>query len=91
MLDALLEFANTGHIPLIFEEEEGRHKTINDDQAKLDELPKRIESSHLSRHSKVVNNDTLGKDRFRPLTPCPVLLPATPYPLNESIPMYELF
>ncbi|XP_043464380.1 membrane-bound transcription factor site-1 protease [Leptopilina heterotoma] len=87
MLDALLEYANTGHIPLIFEEEEGRHKTINDDQAKLDELPKRIESSHLSRHSKVVNNDTLGKDRFRPLTPCPVLLPATPYPLNESIPI----
>ena len=87
MLDAILEYATTGHIPTIFLEEESRHDINNRVDSTFDELPKRMESSHLSRYSKVVENETDEKERFRPLIKCPIVPLATPDPLNESVPL----
>ena len=84
MLDAILEYATTGHIPSIFVEEKNRHKGVKRDSSILEELPKRMENSHLSQHSKVVESETGEKERFRPMMLCPVVPLATPNPLNET-------
>lgn len=86
MLDAILEYATTGHIPSIFVEEESRHKAVKRDSDFLEKLPKRMENSHLSQHSKVVESQTAEEERFRPLMSCPAVPLATPNPLNETAP-----
>ncbi|XP_033228138.1 membrane-bound transcription factor site-1 protease isoform X2 [Belonocnema kinseyi] len=87
MLDAILEYATTGRIPSIFVEEESRHKTAKRDSSVLEKLPKRMENSHLSQHSKVVESQSAEKERFRPLMSCPTVPLATPNPLNETAPV----
>ncbi|XP_046428490.1 membrane-bound transcription factor site-1 protease isoform X2 [Neodiprion fabricii] len=95
MLDAILEFATTGHVPTVFEEAsrrdknsvDGKHWMSKDQEATETLLPQRMEGSHLSRHSKVLEVDAGGAGgRLRPLPACPVALLAVPYPLNESVP-----
>ncbi|XP_012267422.2 membrane-bound transcription factor site-1 protease [Athalia rosae] len=84
MLDAILEFATTGHVPFVFETASRHDHGLG--KAKADvELPQRMEGSHLNRHSKVLEADG-GGGRLRSLPPCPVPILATPQPLNESVP-----
>ncbi|XP_012285406.1 membrane-bound transcription factor site-1 protease [Orussus abietinus] len=90
MLDAILEFATTGQVPSIFTEAERRHKNVKTaDLGRLEigELPRRMEGSHLNRHSKVLESESSAGGRLRPLPPCPVTVPATPNPLNDSAPV----
>lgn len=86
MLDAILEFATTGRVPSVFEEESRRNEKISDKENMEIDLPQRMEGSHLSRHSKVLEVDGGGGERLRSLPSCPAAILATPQPLNESVP-----
>lgn len=77
MLDALLEFTMSGHIPSVFSSNSGAPVTAAAD------LPAKMENSNLHKHSKVVEH-TLGMEQMRPLPPCPTLNVVTPQPLNVS-------
>ena len=87
MLDAILEYTTTGRIPSVFIEEENRIK----DKKYIMELgaialPKRMDDSHLNRHSKVL--EPPGSDKvYRILPLCPISNLATPEPVNESAPV----
>ncbi|PNF21813.1 Membrane-bound transcription factor site-1 protease [Cryptotermes secundus] len=82
MLDALLEYTSTGHLPSIFKDHQSQF--IN----RITDLPQRMEGNHLYRYSKVLENhmDTL---QTRALPPCPHLVWAQPIPLNKSAPTYQ--
>lgn len=79
MLDALLEYTSTGHLPSIFKDHQSqlRHK--------ITDLPQRMEGNHLYRYSKVLENH-MGTLQTRALPPCPHLVWAQPVPLNKSAP-----
>lgn len=77
MLDALLEFTMTGHLPGVFSSSAGAPVPPTTD------LPTKMENSNLHKHSKVVEH-TLGMEQMRPLPECPVLKPVMPQPLNVS-------
>ncbi|XP_044021354.1 membrane-bound transcription factor site-1 protease [Aphidius gifuensis] len=89
MLDAILEYTITGHIPTIILEENLKQKNedINLIKFNIEELPKRMKDNHLNRHSKVIqaeNSD--GTLQFRSLSDCPVTIFAQQIPLNETTP-----
>ncbi|KAJ8674081.1 hypothetical protein QAD02_005343 [Eretmocerus hayati] len=87
MLDAILEFATTGHVPTVFKEAENLVKDKKNVMP-LDylDLPKRMADSHLNQHSKVLGRPKFGQ-QYQPLPACPVLNLADPVPLNETAPM----
>ncbi|OXU18499.1 hypothetical protein TSAR_005671 [Trichomalopsis sarcophagae] len=87
MLDAILEYATTGRIPTVFLEAENRMKGKKNVMALgVSDLPKRMEGSHLNRHSKVLAPP--GSDnQYRIFPACPVSNLATPEPLNATAPM----
>ena len=89
MLDAILEYATTGYVPSVFMNEEYRYKPKTSDRIgnlEIGDLPKRMEGSHLSRHSKVLESEGVNGVRLRPLPSCPIAILAVPHPLNESAP-----
>ncbi|KAJ4448499.1 hypothetical protein ANN_10515 [Periplaneta americana] len=79
MLDALLEYTSTGHLPSIFKDHQSQFTN------KINELPQRMEGNHLYRYSKVLENH-MGTLQTRALPPCPHLVWAQPIPLNKSAP-----
>lgn len=79
MLDGILEYTSTGHMPSIFKEAEFTLTTQNL------ELPQRMEGNHLYRYSKVLDNH-MSTLQTRQLPPCPHLVWAQPVPLNKSAP-----
>ncbi|XP_015585163.1 membrane-bound transcription factor site-1 protease isoform X2 [Cephus cinctus] len=95
MLDAILEFTTTGQVPSVFLENENRRKVKDTGESgnlELGDLPKRMEGSHLSRHSKVLENEgAVGGGRLRPLPSCPITVLAPRRPLNESAPAIKAF
>ncbi|CAK9813875.1 Membrane-bound transcription factor site-1 protease [Anthophora quadrimaculata] len=89
MLDAILEYTTTGHIATVFKDESQTKTKVLEKSSILDtnELPQRMEGSHLRRHSKVLLPENTNTDHIRPLPSCPTITPATPKPLNESVPI----
>lgn len=88
MLDAILEYATTGHVPSAFQQQANRvKKKKNIVDFKTASLPERRSDSHLNRHSKVLLQSPGFDNIHRPLPPCPVLNLAKPEPLNETAPM----
>ena len=86
MLDAILEYATTGKIPSVFIDAENRLKdSKNIAQPYSELLPKRIESSHLHKYSKVLSAS--GPNTYQKLPVCPIFLPVIPKPLNKTLPM----
>lgn len=87
MLDAILEYATTGRIPTVFVEAEnlirGKKNVIS---YGVSDLPKRMEDSHLNRHSKVLAPPG-SANQYRILPACPISNLATPEPLNETAPV----
>lgn len=81
MLDALLEFTSTGHMPSIFKDNSAKVTFPSTDEP----LPQRMEGNHLYRYSKVIENH-MGTLRTRELPTCPHLVWAKPQPLNTSAP-----
>lgn len=81
MLDALLEFTSTGHMPSIFKDNGAKVTFASPEEP----LPQRMEGNHLYRYSKVVENH-MGTLRTRELPACPHLVWAKPQPLNTSAP-----
>lgn len=81
MLDAILEYTSTSHLPTIFENNKmDGSLTIVDT-----ELPERMEGNKLYRYSKVLDNH-LGDKQARALPQCPHLVWTQPVPLNISAP-----
>ncbi|XP_034950401.1 membrane-bound transcription factor site-1 protease-like isoform X2 [Chelonus insularis] len=91
MLDAILEYTATGHIPSIFMDDNlhhlGHKSEIISEKLEIGILPERMEGNHLYRHSKVLKNDNIDNKAIQLLPTCPVLNYAISQPLNESIPM----
>lgn len=83
MLDALLAYTTTGHVPSVFMGDNPAKRT---EDLERSELPRRMEGSHLRRHSKVLLPDKANGGNVRPLPNCPHLLPAPSRPVNESAP-----
>ncbi|KFM77342.1 Membrane-bound transcription factor site-1 protease, partial [Stegodyphus mimosarum] len=79
LLDALLQYATTTHVPPIFEE------LKSDLVLDAKDLPQRMEGNHLYRYSKVLEHH-LGTPHIRPLPTCPRLSWVRPQPLNKSGP-----
>ncbi|CAL1268054.1 unnamed protein product [Larinioides sclopetarius] len=79
LLDALLQYATTKHVPPLFEEL--KSEIVLDAK----ELPQRMEGNHLYRYSKVLEHH-LGTPHTRPLPACPRLSWVRPQPLNKSGP-----
>ncbi|XP_035231540.1 membrane-bound transcription factor site-1 protease-like [Stegodyphus dumicola] len=79
LLDALLQYATTTHVPPIFEE------LKSDLVLDAKDLPQRMEGNHLYRYSKVLEHH-LGTPHIRPLPTCPRLSWVHPQPLNKSGP-----
>lgn len=82
MLDALLEYTSTGHLPSIFKNHQSEFKQ------KIVDLPQRMEGNHLYRYSKVLEN-RMGSLQTRTLPQCPHLVWTQPVPLNKSAPTYK--
>ncbi|XP_043793205.1 membrane-bound transcription factor site-1 protease [Apis laboriosa] len=89
MLDAILEYTTTGHIATVFTDESQTKTKILEKSSILDsnELPQRMEGSYLKRHSKVLLSENTNTGYIRPLPSCPIIIPVTPKPLNESVPI----
>lgn len=79
MLDGILEYTSTGHMPSIFKE--NNSKILSQEI----QLPQRMEGNHLHRYSKVLDN-YMNSLQTRELPPCPHLVWAQPVPLNTSAP-----
>ncbi|GFV43245.1 hypothetical protein TNCV_2049261 [Trichonephila clavipes] len=79
LLDALLQYTTTKHVPPLFEE------LKSDIVLDAKELPQRMEGNHLYRYSKVLEHH-LGTPHTRPLPACPRLSWVRPQPLNKSGP-----
>lgn len=86
MLNAILEYTTTGNVPSVFIEAENHHKDKIKPLKKheQDDLPKRMEGSHLNCHSKVLEKTDASGERIKSLPPCPVPVLTTTEPLNES-------
>lgn len=85
VLDAILEYTAIGRVPSVFIQEESRKKTSsNNPLVNSEDLPRRMDGSHLSRHSKVLASDQ--ELRYWPLPSCPVTSFAVTEPLNETAP-----
>lgn len=81
MLDALLEFTSTSHLPSIFKDNK-----FEDWSKRVDtEVPQRMEGNRLVRYSKVLAGH-LGESQARALPQCPHLVWTQPIPLNISAP-----
>lgn len=89
MLDAILEYTTTGHVATVFTDESQTKARVLDKPTTLDnnELPQRMEGSHLRRHSKVLLPESTNTGHIRPLPSCPTITLAIPKPLNESVSM----
>ncbi|XP_031843340.1 membrane-bound transcription factor site-1 protease [Nomia melanderi] len=87
MLDAILEYTTTGHVATVFTDESQTKARILEKPTTLDnnELPQRMEGSHLRRHSKVLLPESTNTGHIRPLPSCPTITLAIPKPLNESV------
>ncbi|XP_022904811.1 membrane-bound transcription factor site-1 protease isoform X2 [Onthophagus taurus] len=81
MLDAILEYTSSAHMPLIF-----KNNRMIDTAAKVEtDVPERMEGNKLYRYSKVLDNH-LGDSQAKALPQCPQLVWAQPVPLNISAP-----
>ncbi|CAH1170188.1 unnamed protein product [Phaedon cochleariae] len=81
LLDAMLEYASTGHMPAIFKD----NRMAGWEDAAETEVPRRMEGNRLYRYSKVLDGN-LGESQARPIPPCPHLVWTQPAPLNVSAP-----
>jgi membrane-bound transcription factor site-1 protease len=81
MLDAMLEYTSTSHLPSVFKDNQLKNweHTVDTD------VPVRMEGNRLYRYSKVLEGN-LGESQARPLPQCPHLVWAHPIPLNVSAP-----
>ncbi|XP_054278067.1 membrane-bound transcription factor site-1 protease-like [Macrosteles quadrilineatus] len=79
MLDAILEYTSTGHLPSVFTRNKVETPRI------ITDLPQRMKGNNLYRYSKVLENH-LGNPQVRPLPACPHIVWAPPIPLNKSAP-----
>lgn len=80
MLNAMLEYTSTSHLPSIFKE----HQDTWNDIVETD-VPSRMEKNRLYRYSKVLEVN-LGEPQPRSLPQCQSLSWAQPVPLNMSAP-----
>lgn len=88
MLDAVLEYTSTGHVPSIFMGKNAQYQSSQlSTKLEIGELPKRMDGNHLSRHSKVLLSEQGGIKQYRSLPTCPKAILAIPIPLNKSAPM----
>lgn len=79
MLDGILDYTSTGHLPSIFN---------NNDSSGINQIiqwPQRMEGNRLHHYSKVLENYMSGP-QTKDLPPCPHLTWALPEPLNLSAP-----
>ncbi|KAJ8924601.1 hypothetical protein NQ315_000751 [Exocentrus adspersus] len=81
MLDAMLEYTSTSHLPSIFMDNQMLSWV---DTAETDH-PYRMEGNRLYRYSKVLGRN-LGESQTRALPQCPHLVWTHPVPLNVSAP-----
>ncbi|KAB0795842.1 hypothetical protein PPYR_09903 [Photinus pyralis] len=79
MLDAILEYTSTSHLPSIFKQNEILDRSM---QVRT-EVPQRMEGNRLYRYSKVLEKH-FGGDQARELPQCPHLIWSQPVPLNVS-------
>lgn len=79
MLDAILEFTSTSHLPNIFKYNEMKDRSLQVES----EVPQRMEGNRLYRYSKVLEGH-LGESQARALPQCPHLVWTQPVPLNVS-------
>ena len=84
LLDALLDYTATGHVPSIFTtDSENKIGSIST----ASELPQRMDNNHLYRYSKVLGSSMgFPSSYVKPLPTCPHLLFAKPIPLNKTAP-----
>ena len=82
MLDAIMEYTSTSHLPTIFQ----NNKMKDTAKAPYTELPQRMEGNKLYRYSKVLEADHLADFQPRALPMCQHLMWAQPVPLNISAP-----
>lgn len=80
MLNAILEYTSTSHLPTVFKEE-----TESPPVYEFVDVPARMEGNRLYRYSKVLEGH-LGESQARALPQCPHLVYAHPIPLNISAP-----
>ncbi|KAJ9596968.1 hypothetical protein L9F63_011998, partial [Diploptera punctata] len=78
MLDALLEYTSTGHLPSLFKAHQSQFRNA----PSCNIIPRKI---MLQWYSKVLENH-MGTLQTRALPPCPHLVWAQPIPLNKSAP-----
>ncbi|KAG5867658.1 hypothetical protein JTB14_004087 [Gonioctena quinquepunctata] len=81
MLDAMLEYTSTSHLPSIFKD---NHMISWNDVVETD-IPIRMEGNRLYRYSQVLEGN-LGESQARPVSQCPHLVWTQPVPLNVSAP-----
>ncbi|XP_044750367.1 membrane-bound transcription factor site-1 protease [Coccinella septempunctata] len=81
MLDAILEYTSTGHLPSVFS---NNHEDNWDSKVDTD-LPLRMLGNRLNRFSKVLEGN-LGESQTKPLPQCPHLVWSQPIPLNVTAP-----
>ncbi|XP_018320423.1 membrane-bound transcription factor site-1 protease isoform X2 [Agrilus planipennis] len=81
MLNAILEYASTSHLPTIFTDNRLKKDTVVVET----EIPQRMEGNRLYRYSKVLEKH-LGDPQAKQLPQCPRLAWVTPIPLNTSAP-----
>ncbi|KAK9888441.1 hypothetical protein WA026_000689 [Henosepilachna vigintioctopunctata] len=81
MLDAILEYTSTGHLPTVFSD-----NYIENWEAEVDiNIPVRMPGNRLNRFSKVLEGN-LGESQTKPLPQCPHLIWNQPIPLNITAP-----
>nr|CAI5826238.1 unnamed protein product [Callosobruchus analis] len=81
MLDAMLEYTSTSHLPSVFKDNQ-----MNKWEGAIDtEIPSRMEGNRLYRFSKILEGN-LGDSQAKPLPQCPHLVWTQPIPLNVSAP-----
>ncbi|XP_050499570.1 membrane-bound transcription factor site-1 protease isoform X1 [Diabrotica virgifera virgifera] len=81
LLDAILEFTATSHMPSVFKD----NKLLSWDSVTETANPHRMEGNRLYRYSNVLEK-SLGEAQARPIPPCPHLIYTQPVPLNVSAP-----
>lgn len=81
MLDAILEYTSTSHLPSIFKNNEFKDRSLKAET----EVPQRMEGNRLFRYSKVLAGH-LGDSQARALPQCPHLIWTPAIPLNISAP-----
>lgn len=81
MLDAMLEYTSTSHLPSVFKD----NQMLSWENAVDTDHPRRMEGNRLYRYSKVLGGN-LGESQPRALPQCPHLVWTHPVPLNVSAP-----